>query len=207
MTDANPPALDPNLVARVKGILMRPQTEWPIIDDEFATIGALIRNYAVPLAAIGPIAGLISGVAFGDDDSVVGLLIAAVLGYGLALLIVFALGLIIDALASSFGGAPNRVQAMKTAVYSSTAGWVGGVGQLVPGIGWLLSLLASCYGVYLLYLGLRAVMKSPQDKAVLYTVIVIIALVVASMIAGFIIAGVTLGLVGGAVGMAAISNL
>ena len=122
MTDANPPALDPNLVARVKGILMRPQTEWPIIDDEFATIGALIRNYAVPLAAIGPIAGLISGVAFGDDDSVVGLLIAAVLGYGLALLIVFALGLIIDALASSFGGAPNRVQAMKTAVYSSTAG-------------------------------------------------------------------------------------
>lgn len=207
MTDANPPVLDPNLVARVKGILMRPQTEWPIIDDEFATIGALIRNYAVPLAAIGPIAGLISGVAFGDDDSVVGLLIAAVLGYGLALLIVFALGLIIDALASSFGGAPNRVQAMKTAVYSSTAGWVGGVGQLVPGIGWLLSLLASCYGVYLLYLGLRAVMKSPQDKAVLYTVIVIIALVVASMIAGFIIAGVTLGLVGGAVGMAAISNL
>lgn len=207
MTDANPPALDPNLVARVKGILMRPQTEWPIIDDEFATIGALIRNYAVPLAAIGPIAGLISGVAFGDDDSVVGLLIAAVLGYGLALLIVFALGLIIDALASSFGGVSNRVQAMKTAVYSSTAGWVGGVGQLVPGIGWLLSLLASCYGVYLLYLGLRAVMKSPQDKAVLYTVIVIIALVVASMIAGFIIAGVTLGLVGGAVGMAAISNL
>lgn len=207
MTEANPPALDPNLVARVKGILMRPQTEWPIIDDEFATIGALIRNYAVPLAAIGPIAGLISGVAFGDDDSVVGLLIAAVLGYGLALLIVFALGLIIDALASSFGGVSNRVQAMKTAVYSSTAGWVGGVGQLVPGIGWLLSLLASCYGVYLLYLGLKAVMKSPQDKAVLYTVIVIIALVVASMIAGFIIAGVTLGLVGGAVGMAAISNL
>ena len=207
MTDANPPALDPNLVARVKGILMRPQTEWPIIDDEFATIGALIRNYAVPLAAIGPIAGLISGVAFGDDDSVVGLLIAAVLGYGLALLIVFALGLIIDALASSFGGVSDRIQAMKTAVYSSTAGWVGGVGQLVPGIGWLLSLLASCYGVYLLYLGLRAVMKSPQDKAVLYTVIVIIALVIASMIAGFIIAGVTLGLVGGAVGMAAISNL
>lgn len=207
MTEANPPAVDPNLVARVKGILLRPQTEWPIIEDEFATIGSLIRGYAVPLAAIGPVAGLLGGIVFGNNTPLIGLLIGAVLGYGLALLIVFALGLIIDALASSFGGVTNRVQAMKTAVYSSTAGWVGGIAQLIPGIGWLIGLLAACYGVYLLYLGLKQVMKAPEDKAVIYTVVVIVGLVIASMIATFIIAAVTMGFVGGAAGLAAINNL
>jgi hypothetical protein len=207
MSDAPQPAVDPNLVARVKGVLLQPKTEWPVIEDEFATVESLIRGYAVPLAAIGPVAGLLGGVAFGDDTPILGLLLGAGLGYGLALLIVFALGLIIDALASSFGGVSNRVQAMKTAVYASTAGWVGGIGGLIPGVGGLISFLASCYGVYLLYLGLRQVMKSPDDKAVLYTVLVIVALVVASAIAAVIIAALVAGVVGGAVGLAAINLL
>ena len=37
MSESNPPPVDPRLIARVKGILLDPQTEWAVIDDEFAT--------------------------------------------------------------------------------------------------------------------------------------------------------------------------
>jgi hypothetical protein len=50
-----------------------------------------------------------------------------VVTYGMTLLSVFLLALIIDALAPSFDGQKNRVQAFKVAAYTGTAGWVFGV--------------------------------------------------------------------------------
>lgn len=206
MSDANPPAIDPSLVARVKGILMQPKPEWDIIDNEYATVRSLFVPYAVLLAAIGPLAGLLGSVLFGSP-SLFGAILGAALGYGFALLIVFVLSLIIDALAPSFGGVSNRVQATKVAVYASTASWVAGVFGIVPVIGGLLALLGALYSAYLLYLGLNQVMKSPADKVVLYTIVVIIIMIVISAIAALIVGGVIAGVVGGAVGMAAITGL
>lgn len=205
MSESNPPPVDPRLIARVKGILLDPQTEWAVIDDEFATVESLLKGYAVPLAAIGPIAGLIGGVLTGG--SVLGLLIGAILGYVLALVVVFLLSLIIDALASSFGGVPDRVRATKTAVYASTGAWVAGVANIVPILGGIIALLGALYSIYLMYLGLGRVMKAPSDKTVVYTVVVVIAYVVAAMIAALLVAAVVAMTIGGAAGMAAISSL
>lgn len=205
MSESNPSAVDPKLIARVKGVLLNPQAEWATIDGEFATVNSLFKGYALPLAAIGPIAGLIGGVLTGG--SILGLLIGAVLGYVLALGVVFVLSLIIDALATSFGGVKDKVQAAKTAVYASTAAWVAGVANIIPILGGIIALLGALYSIYLLYLGLGAVMKSPADKTVVYTVVVVIAYFVAAMIAALIIAAVVGLAIGGAAGMAAISSL
>ena len=40
------------------------------------------------------------------------------------------------------------------------------------------------YTLYLLYLGLPGVMKAPQEKAMVYTVVVIVAAVVLFMVVG-----------------------
>ncbi|MBA3496806.1 MAG: hypothetical protein H0T86_06850 [Gemmatimonadales bacterium] len=54
-----------NLVDRVKRILLSPQPEWQVIDDEVTSPGALYTGYIVPLAAIGPLASVIGYSVFG----------------------------------------------------------------------------------------------------------------------------------------------
>ena len=99
---------------------------------------------------------------------------------------VFILALVIDGLAPSFGGQKDQVQALKVAAYAGTAGWVGGVFGLIPALG-IISLLFALYGLYLLYLGLPVVMKAPQDKAIGYTVVVIIVYIVLFLIIGAVV--------------------
>jgi hypothetical protein len=45
-----------SLVDRVKNIILRPTTEWPVIAAEPSSLGGLYTGYVAPLAAINPIA-------------------------------------------------------------------------------------------------------------------------------------------------------
>ncbi len=211
MTAPNPPAIDPGLVARVQNILMRPKLEWPVIDAEYATTRSLFARYAMLLAAIGPVASLIGGQLFPIHifgsvmrTPVVGGLLGAIVTWGLSLLSVFVLGLIIDALAPTFNGTKDKVQAMKVAVYSMTAAWVASIFNLFPALAWLGGLLG-LYGFYLLYLGLPTVMKAPQDKALGYTAVVVVSAIVLWMVVGAIAAGVVASFVVGTVGLGALA--
>jgi hypothetical protein len=195
MSAVEPGAATSGLVERVKSILLRPSSTWDVIDTEPATTAGLFKNYAAILALIPAVCGLIGGSilggAFGLKTPILFGLFSAIVGYVLNLAMVFVLGLIIDGLAPSFDGQKNQVQAMKLAVYSSTAGWVAGIFALVPVIG-LLAALASLYGIYLLYLGLPKLMKSPEAKAFGYTAVTVIVAIILS----FVITAVT-AMVGG----------
>ena len=79
----------------------------------------------------------------------------AVVSYITALIGVFIIGFIIDALAPSFGGQKSQIQAMKVAVYSYTAAWVAGVLNILPVLG-ILAIIAAIYGLYIVWLGLRS---------------------------------------------------
>jgi hypothetical protein len=97
----------------------------------------------------------------------------AVVSYALSLAGVYVFALVINALAPTFLGAKDDIQALKVAAYSSTAAWLAGVFMLVPVLGFLQIL--GLYSLYLLYLALPLLMKVPEEKALIYTVIVIIA--------------------------------
>ncbi len=79
-------------------------------------------------------------------------LLRAVFSYILSLVMVYVFALIINALAPTFASTPNQLNAMKLAVYSMTPGWVAGILYIVPFLEWLV-ILASLYGLYVLYLG------------------------------------------------------
>ena len=178
---------DQTLITRVKGIIMQPKSEWHVIDGEATSVGELYMGYIIPLAAIPPIAGFIglSLLGFGMFRVPIGLGIeAAVTRYILGLVGVYVLALIIDGLAPSFGGQKNQVQALKVAAYSSTAAWLAGIFAIIPMLSFLGIL--GLYSLYLLFLGLPIVMKSPADKALPYTVIVIICAIVIFMMIGAI---------------------
>jgi hypothetical protein len=178
------------LVDRAKNILINPRAEWQVIDAEQTSVGDLFRGYAVPLALIPAVCSLIGFAWLGVFHySMAGLIVSAFVRYVLALVGVYVLGLVIDALAPSFGGAKNPTQAMKVAVYSSTAGWVGGIFLLVPFLG-ILGLLLAIYGLYLLWLGLPVLMRAPADRATTYTVVVVLVMIAIYIVIGMIAASV-----------------
>jgi hypothetical protein len=188
MTVENPPVVDPSLVSRVKYILSRPKFEWPVIDAESATVKGLFTRYAMVLAAIPAVATLVGQVVFWHRGPV-GPLLGAVVSYLLSLLSVYIIGMIIDALAPTFGGTKNPVKAMQVAVYAMTPAWVAGVLNIVPTLGWLAGLLG-LYGFYLLYLGLPVLMKTTADKSLGYTIVVVVVAVILSAIVWSLVAAV-----------------
>lgn len=192
MSDELPTGRPVTHAGRAKRLLLTPKEEWQAIDAEPMATGDVYKNWVLPLAAIGPVAGLIGGVVFGH--SVFGITFRPSLGmaagmavtsYVMAIVGTFVLALIIDALAPSFGGTKNSLQATKVAAYSATAAWLAGIFQLLPGVG-LLGILG-LYSIYLLYVGLPMLMRAPADKAVGYTVVSIIAAAVVFFVAGTIV--------------------
>ena len=102
-----------------------------------------------------------------------GALSSAVVDFAMGLIGVYVLSLIIDALAPTFGGQKDRMQALKVAAYSGTAAWVAGIFLIFPPV--MLLAVLGLYSFYLLYLGLPRLMKTPQDKATGYTAAVVVA--------------------------------
>jgi len=175
------------LIARVKGILLTPKTEWPVIAGESTTVADLYKGYIVWLAAIPPIFTFLLLARFMPGFA----LSRLVLQYVLTLVMVYVVGLIIDALAPTFGGTKDKVQALKTITYSITASCVAGIALILPLLGALIALAALVYNIYLLYLGLPHTMKCPPERAGSYTAVIVIVALVAGLLIGTVVGAVT----------------
>jgi hypothetical protein len=191
-----------NLVQRVINILTKPAPTWDEIEREPTTIQGLFTGYAAILALIPAVGSLLAGLLISALLGPVFAIVSAVLGYVLSLAGVFVVGLIADAMAPSFDGQKNRTQAMKLAVYSWTATWVGGILVVVPLLGGLLALAALAYGFYLFYLGAPKLMKTPPEKTIGYTIVTaVIGVVIYAIIGAVVGMVVTMAAIGGAAGM------
>jgi hypothetical protein len=186
------------LIERAKNICLSPQTEWPKIAEEQTSVGSIFTGYVMILAAIGAIATILGSLVGGRLGLTFGIA-AAVVGYVIGLIAVFVVSLIVNALAPTFDGTKNPVNAMKVVAYSMTPGWLAGVFNIIPLVGGIIVLIASLYGIYLMYLGLSPNMKNPQDKSIGYTALVIVCYILLFAILSFVLMGLIVGgLFGGA---------
>jgi hypothetical protein len=197
------------IVERIKAIQTTPRTEWPAVAAEPATVQSLYAGYIAIVATLPIIAGFIKGSLIGAGAfgitvrTPIGMgIVGMVLHYVLALVIVYVVALIINALAPTFGGQKDMVQALKTVAYAWTASWVAGIAVIVPWLGWLIAIAGAVYAIYLLYLGLPHTMKCPPEKAGGYTAVSVIIAIVLSWIVGAIVVGVvgTAAMTGAAMG-------
>jgi hypothetical protein len=179
-----------NLVERVQAILLKPKDTWPVIAGEGGDVASIYKNYLVYLAAIPAVAtfiglSIVGAGAFGISFRVpiVTGLVNMVVGFVLSLAMVYVLSLIANALAPTFKGEKNALNAFKLVAYGSTAGLVGGVFNLLPALS-MLGVLAALYSIYLLYTGIPVLMKAPEDKALGYTAVLIVCGIVAAVIVG-----------------------
>jgi hypothetical protein len=193
------------LVARAKAILLKPKEEWPVIAAEPDDTSGLFTRYAVPWAAIGPVANVLHGQLFGYGmmgitwrPSLLGGLASMVTTYAISLIGLFVLALIVENLAPRFDGEASRPRALKLAVYGATASFLAGIFNLLPGLG-MLSLLG-LYSFYLFYTGASPLMKVPEAKALSFTAVTVVCAIVLSLVVGAVAAPV-MHLFGGAPGM------
>lgn len=191
------------LIDRAKAMIVSPKTEWPVVAAESDSVQGVFTKYVVPLAAIGPIASLIGGQVFGYGafgfsyrPSLMSSITTAILTYCLTLVGVFVVAWVANFLSPKFGGKDSFPSAFKWVAYAYTAAWVVAIVGLIPALG-ILSLLG-LYSLYVLYLGATPVMAVPQDKAVGYTVVTVVATIVAyfivATVAGSLVAAFTPGI-------------
>lgn len=182
MTDHRAPILAPGLVDRIRGLLLRPSLEWPIIAAEKASLKGLFRRYAAPLALIGPLAYLIHQMLF-EGENVLEAVLYFVASYGLSLLSAYVLGIVIDGMAETFGAPKNRLASMKLAVYAMTPYWLIGVVNLIsPSLTLALTLTLGFYGAYLLYTGLTPLKETVVNKRLAYTIGASIVWIILTMV-------------------------
>jgi len=168
-----------SFVQRVQAILLNPRSEWPTIATEPATVQSIYTNWVMVLAAIGPvvmivISPLMGGIGFG--------LRAAVAAYVNSLVAVALLAAVVDVLAPSFGGTKDFMRSLKLVAYSFTSVWVAQVALIVPALGWVLILAAMLYGFYLFFLGAPVLGRCSVDKAIPFTIVVILCAIVLGVI-------------------------
>ena len=186
-----------NLQTRVINILSKPAQEWPVIASETTDVASLYKQYVVPLSAVPVVCSFlgmtIMAIPFVGTirTPIASLISSLVSGFIFSLLGTYIAAFIIDKLAPNFQSSGGIVPALKMVAFSSTAPWIAGVLHLVPALG-ALSMLAALYGVYLFYLGLPFVMKTPADKVVPYMVASAIVIIVISFVTASI-SGIFMG--------------
>jgi hypothetical protein len=187
--------------ARVTKILTDPSNEWPVIQAEPTTTEQLFKGYIGPLAAVAAIAGFIGSSIIGTlglfRTPIVWGLVGACMTFVLALVGVYVSAIVVSKLAPTFQSTPDDRQALKLVAYAETPVWIAAVIGIIPIIGVLASIIGGLYAIYLFYLGLPVMMKTPPDKVIPYmvvaAVVIIVIMVVMSMITGAVIGAAAIG--------------
>jgi len=181
-----------NIVERVKSILLKPGDTWVVIKNEETSIKHLYTSYSVILAAIPPIASLIGMSMVGF--SVIGFryrvpfgsaFVSALFHYIFSLLGLYIVAAITNALAPNFGSRKNILNAFKVVVFSNTPVWIASILLIIPSLSSVVMIL-SLYSLYLFYTGLPFLMETPRDKALGYTILVIIISIVVFFLIGVV---------------------
>ena len=190
-----------NVIDRAKNILTQPAKEWDAIALEQPNTSQIITGYVLPLAGAAALAAFI-GYGF-VGYSVFGIRVAGI-EWGIyhaltvlitALLTVFISAMVIDALAPSFGSEKNMSRSVQLVAYSNTPSWIGGLLALYPPLS-MIGAIAGLYGLYIMYIGLPKIKKTPQDKQVGYFVVSLITVIVIYIILGLILSAILMPIFG-----------
>jgi hypothetical protein len=182
-----------NLIERAKNMLTTPKTEWLVVAAEEPDSSKIVLGYVFPIALVGAVAAFIGygligvnvlGVRFGGMTW--GLYYAIMLLVQL-LISIYVTALVVDALAPSFNSEKNFGRSVQLVAYGSTPALVATIFTILPLIAGIISLAATVYCVYLWYIGLTPVKKTPEDKRVAYLIVSILVLIVVYILLGIIL--------------------
>ncbi|HSV09996.1 MAG TPA: Yip1 family protein [Hanamia sp.] len=184
-----------NLIERAKNMLVTPKAEWLLIETEIATPKSLLISYVLPMAIIASIGKILTGLVWAGLFTSY-FIWAAIFAF-ISIIVSFYISIyIIDMLAPSFGSERNLNKSAQLVAYSNTPNWIAGLLSFIPIIGWLLVIAGWIYSIYLFYIGLGPLKKTPEDKKVVYMIVAFIIMIAVV----FIISAILMAIFGGLIG-------
>ncbi len=190
-----------NFVGAIKhaiDVVKSPASVMSAYRDTDTSVNSIIINYVAILAVFDLVCTLIGNTIFFNAGYGV---VSAILYYILGIVQVFVVGYIIWKLAPNFGANTTQSKSLRLAAYSFTPYFLISILKLIPFLG-VLVLLGLLYGLYILYLGLPILTSSPQDKTIVYFVVILVVTFVVYFVISAIIGAVTVAAFGlGAFGL------
>ncbi len=163
-----------NTLERIKKILTSPKTEWNIIASEETTARDVLKSYLIFVALIPAIGSFIGyGVIgyknmLGVDTSLIsnGVRHALISFVGI-IAGTYITAQVLNRLAGKFNSAANFDKAFQLVAYSYSPMCIAGVLYIFPSLGSIAGII-SMYGLYIFYLGITPMMKTPEEKVTAY---------------------------------------
>jgi hypothetical protein len=180
-----------NTVDRAKNIILKPNEEWNVINQENTSAITLVVTYLIPLALIPAVATLIGYSLRGADFFGFWALKHAVILFITIIIGVFISALVFNKVAPNFGSTKNFRKAMQLAVYSYTPVMLAGAFSAIPAISILG--IVGLYGLYLLYSGIKPLMKTPNDKVGIYFLVSFLVIIAVNAIFYAILSKIFIG--------------
>jgi hypothetical protein len=184
-----------NLIERAKNMITTPKTEWLVVESEMPTTQSLLISYVLPLAILASIGRILSGLVWGGFFNayfvwwaIVGL-ISIIASFYVSIYV-------IDMLAPSFNSEKNLNRSAQLVAYSNTPAWIGSFLSFIPFIGFLFVIAGWIYSIYLFYIGLGPLKKTPEDKKIVYMIVSFIVIIAIFYIISAILMAILAGMIG-----------
>ena len=117
-----------------------------------------------------------------------------VIEFLLAIAALYFIPQILAALAPSFGGKNDSLNALKLYVFAATPGWLGMALAVIPILGWLAAIAGGLYSLYLFWLHFADALTIPADKKVGYVILSIVVIGVIYFVIGAIGGGIAMAI-------------
>ncbi len=160
------------------GLFTRPEREWARIAEESASVARVLLGHVVIMALLPAIAWyygvteigwrVAGGTPVKMTPESTGVIV--VLFYLAMIAGVVVIGLLIHWMSTTYGAVSSPARAMQLAAYTAAPLFVAGVVGFYP-ILWLdllIGVVAACYTVYLLYVGIPPMMGVPRERGYLF---------------------------------------
>ncbi len=178
-----------NIIERIKNILLSPKTEWDVINQEEETLNNIAVKYVLIIALIPSIATAIGysnftieimGQKISTNVSPISLFLK---NYITSIISFYICTYVVDALASNFNSEKNINKSAQLVAYSFTASWIAGIFSLIPILSFLS--IVGLYSIYLFYIGLPKLKKTPEDKILPYMLVSALVIIGINLAIGF----------------------
>jgi len=183
-------------------MITNPKVEWTVVAAEQPNVNQIIMQYVLPLTLLGAVAAFIGYGLIGF--SMLGIHVGGI-SWGvyyalnkliLGILSVFITAWVVDLLAPSFASEKDFGRSVQLVAYGATPGLIAALFAILPFIAAIVAIAGGLYCIYLWYLGLGPIKKTPEDKKVVYLIVTFLALIVVYTLIGMILSRLLLPVFG-----------